>query len=343
MKITVQKYSVVSISLLCALFVIYSLSRVFSGDWILPQAFTVGPLSLHYYGITMALAVGAGWWLALRRASKYGFTSSQADILFQWLVVVGFVGARLYHVASSWQYYWQYPLDILKVWHGGLSIFGALIGGFLVVVIFVMKNKQRDSNAVSAVIPSESSSRGVSITKAVDSSTPKASPGMTMRGEGNVQNFAFNILHLLDWLIPSVVLGQVIGRFGNFFNYEAFGYPTDLPWKMFVPMQFRPVELVQYAFFHPLFLYEAVGNVLILVALIGYAKGKQWPAGRLFFLYLFLYNTLRFALEFLRVDSTFLWSFIRLNTLASAVLCLVGIAGIVLQSAYANKSNNYAK
>lgn len=315
MKITVQKYSVVSISLLCALFVIYSLSRVFSGDWILPQAFTVGPLSLHYYGITMALAVGAGWWLALRRAPRYGFTSSQADILFQWLVVCGFVGARLYHVASSWQYYWQYPLDILKVWHGGLSIFGALIGGFLVVVIFSYRK--------SILVGSSGHT------------TP--SPSYLRRGTGE------RALNLLDWLIPSVVLGQVIGRFGNFFNYEAFGYPTDLPWKMFVPMQFRPVELVQYAFFHPLFLYEAVGNVLILVALIGYAKGKQWPAGRLFFLYLFLYNTLRFALEFLRVDSTFLWGFIRLNTLASAVLCLVGIAGIVLQSAYANKSNNYAK
>ncbi len=341
MKIAAQKKIVVSISLLCVLFVVFSLFRVFSGEWMLPQMFTVGPLSIRYYGITMALAVGAGWWLALRRAPHYGFTGSQADILFQWLVVAGFVGARLYHVASSWQYYWQYPLDILKVWHGGLSIFGALIGGFLVVVIFVIKNKQIDFNEASAVIPSESSSRGISITKAVDSSTPKATLGMTMLGEGNVQNSAFNILHLLDWLIPSVVLGQIIGRLGNFFNYEAFGYPTTMPWKMFVPVQFRPEELVQYTFFHPLFLYEALGNVLILAVLLGCGRGKKWPVGQLFFLYLFLYNTLRFALEFLRVDSTFLWGFIRLNTLSSAVLCLMGIAGLVLQFTYARKSDSY--
>ena len=151
MKISIHKKIVVSILLLCALFVVFSLSRVFSGEWVLPQIFNVGPVSIRYYGITMALAVGAGWWLALRRASRYGFTNEQADVLFQWLVVAGFVGARLYHAASSWQYYWQHPLDILKVWHGGLSIFGALIGGFLILVIYA-KRKIKQGVAEDALL-----------------------------------------------------------------------------------------------------------------------------------------------------------------------------------------------
>jgi prolipoprotein diacylglyceryl transferase len=100
------------------------------------------------------------------------------------------------------------------------------------------------------------------------------------------------ILVLLDWLAPSVLLGQIIGRFGNLFNYEAFGYPAGLPWKMFVPEQFRPQELMSYQFFHPLFLYEALGNAIILFTLL--KLGKKLPSGRLFICYLLLYNMLKF-------------------------------------------------
>lgn len=255
---------------------VFALVKVFSGSWQLGQVFTLGPVSLRYYGLAMATAVGAGWWLAGRRASSYGLTPEQVDSVSLWLVVGGFVGARLYHVASSWQYYVQYPLDAMKVWHGGLSIFGALIGGFMVLVLFAKRLK-----------------------------TP--------------------LFRLLDWLAPSVVLGQIIGRFGNFFNYEAFGYPTNVPWKMFVPEIFRPAELMSAAYFHPLFLYEALGNCLVLYIVLKYSK--KAPAGGLFFGYLFLYNILRFALEHLRVDSTFLWGDVRLNAIVSALLCLVGAAG----------------
>ena len=293
----------------------FGLYYVFSGSVVLPQSFSLGPLTVRYYGITMALAVGAGWWLALKRAVRFGVTTAQADSLLQWLVLGGFIGARLYHVASSWQYYWQHPVDIFKVWQGGLSIFGALLGGFVIVVIFVFK--------------------GNLLVGSSDHTTPK--PSYLRRGTGE------RALHLLDWLIPSVVLGQIIGRFGNFFNYEAFGYPTRLPWKMFVPIQFRPEQLVQSAFFHPLFLYEALGSLLILCVLLLLSKRKNLAAGNLFFLYLFLYNALRFVIEFGRVDSTFLWGIIRLNNLTSAVLCMVGLAGLVLGSLVVGKSTFFSK
>lgn len=293
----------------------FGLYYVFSGSVVLPQSFSLGPLTVRYYGITMALAVGAGWWLALKRAVRFGVTTAQADSLLQWLVLGGFIGARLYHVASSWQYYWQYPVDIFKVWQGGLSIFGALLGGFVIVVIFVFK--------------------GNLLVGSSDHATPN--PSYLRRGRGE------RALHLLDWLIPSVVLGQIIGRFGNFFNYEAFGYPTRLPWKMFVPIQFRPEQLVQSAFFHPLFLYEALGSLLILCVLLLLSKRKNLAAGNLFFLYLFLYNALRFVIEFGRVDSTFLWGIIRLNSLTSAVLCMVGLAGLVLGSLAVGKSTFFSK
>jgi phosphatidylglycerol:prolipoprotein diacylglycerol transferase len=271
---------------------VFWLAKVFSGKWVLLQSFFVGPLQIRFYGITMALAVGAGWWLATKRAPAYGIAYEQVDRILLLLIAGGFIGARLYHVVSSWQYYVAHPLDALKVWHGGLSIFGALFGGLIVLLFVVYRRKSFSS--------------------------PK-------------------LLFVLDWLAPSVLLGQIIGRFGNLFNYEAYGYPTNLPWKMFVPAPFRFEAFASAQYFHPLFLYEALGNVLILFVLL---KAVQLlKRGSLFFVYVFLYTMLRFGLEHLRVDSTFLTPTLRLNVVVSGVLCLLSLCGL-LYAVKASKTAN---
>jgi len=257
---------------------IFFLSQVFSGRLILPQTFSLGPLTIHYYGLVMSLAVALGFYLALQRTALYGISKFWAENVLFWTVIGGFVGARIYHVFSSFGYYLNNPVDIFKVWNGGLSIYGALLGGLLVIWLFADK----------------------------------------------ILHLKSSILNLLDWLTPSLIVGQIIGRFGNLFNYEAYGYPTNLPWKMFVPLQFRPENLVAAQFFHPLFLYEVLGNLAILFFLIwGQKKYSNSVAGGLFFSYLLLYNSLRFCLEFLRIDSTFVGGF-RLNAIVS--LSFVGLA-----------------
>lgn len=260
---------------------IYFLTRVFSGALILPQTISLGPLTVHYYGLIMALALGAGFYLAIKRSEVFGLTTKQAEDLLFWVIAGGFVGARAYHIFSSFGYYLQNPLDALKVWQGGLSIFGALAGGFFVVLFFK-----------------------------------------------KISNFKFQILNLLDWLTPSILIGQIIGRFGNLFNYEAFGYPTNLPWKMFVPPIFRPENLAGYSYFHPLFLYEALGNLIILSVILKLGFKNRFAKGFLFFSYLLLYNSMRFLLELLRADSTF-FGFIRLNSITSLILFLTGVCGII--------------
>jgi phosphatidylglycerol:prolipoprotein diacylglycerol transferase len=257
----------------------YFLRLVFSGFLILPQSFPLGPLTIHYYGIIMAIAVAAGFYFAVRRAKNYNIGESQAEDILFWTIIGGFIGARLYHVLSSAGYYYQYPIDIFKVWNGGLSIYGAVLGGIISLVIC--------KKAVSCQLSSVS---------------------------------------LLDWLAPCVLLGQIIGRFGNLFNYEAFGYPTGLPWKMFVPSNFRPQIYQNFNFFHPFFLYEILGNFLILLLLQKVFKFRR--PGSLFFFYVLLYNALRFCLEFLRIDSTFIYGF-RLNALMSLILCAAALAGLL--------------
>lgn len=297
--------------------VFFFLKKAFSGEIILQQNFSLGFITIRYYGVTMALAVFTGWVFAISRAKKLGIGRAELENLLTWLVVGGFLGARLYHVFSSISFYAQNPLEIFQVWHGGLSIFGALIGGFLVLLW----------------------KSGVILNLRVRHSSTKAGfqnlKIKLFRQELNTTVYKSDkikyLYSILDCLTPSVVLGQIIGRFGNLFNYEAFGYPTNLPWKMFVPENFRLDGLVAYKYFHPLFLYEAIGNFIILFFLLGLEKNRQSTSktGIVFASYIFLYNLLRFFIEALRVDSAFIGGF-RLNMVVSASLCL--ISGLWLSS-----------
>lgn len=118
-----------------------------------------------------------------------------------------------------------------------------------------------------------------------------------------------NFWRWADILSPSLVLGQAIGRWGNFFNQEAFGYPTDLPWKIFIDPAHRPPGYEEFSYFHPTFLYESILNfVLFLVLLYLHRlsqRGKTLRDGTIFIIYGISYAVYRTAIEFLRVDSVF--------------------------------------
>ncbi|MAF42186.1 MAG: prolipoprotein diacylglyceryl transferase [Cyanobium sp. ARS6] len=112
---------------------------------------------------------------------------------------------------------------------------------------------------------------------------------------------------LLDVLVPSVVLGQAIGRWGNFFNSEAFGVPTNLPWKLFIPEGNRPGVFKTAEFFHPTFLYESLWNIAIFVLLmtlfrLGRQRKISLPSGALSCIYLLSYSLGRIWIEALRID-----------------------------------------
>ncbi|MFH0905685.1 MAG: prolipoprotein diacylglyceryl transferase [bacterium] len=128
---------------------------------------------------------------------------------------------------------------------------------------------------------------------------------------------------LCDVFAPAAMLGQVIGRFGNFFNQEAFGGPTNLPWKMFVAPEFRPPQFASFNYFHPTFLYEALGGALILIGLLK-LFAKPLPAGSIVAWYLILYSSLRFLIEFFRVDSD-VWGWLTVAQWGSLAIIVVGV------------------
>ena len=242
-------------------------------------AFELGPLQIRWYGILMATAILAGFWLAHRRAIAEGLPADQIIRAGQWGVVAGLVGARLYEVVFNWDYYGQFPSKIVAVWEGGLAMHGGLIVGPIVGALLAWR-------------------------------------------------WRLPVLRALDVIAPSMVLGQAIGRWGNFFNEEAFGRPTDLPWKLYISPPHRPLEFRQADFFHPTFLYESLWNLVVFAALVWVVGPRmgRYP-GAVFFSYIGLYSVGRFAIEGLRLDSFWMGPF-RVPQLASLAGVLVAGAGL---------------
>lgn len=267
------------LGLLLIVFAGFWLYKVFRGQIVLAQFFQFGFVKIHFYGVTLALAVLSAWAVTVKRATEYSIALQVAESVVFWVIIGGFIGARLWHVLTAWEFYAANPVQVFMIWNGGLAIYGAILGGLLVLLLSAKYYQAEQS-----------------------------------------------IYDLLDWLVPGVVLGQAIGRLGNLFNYELFGYPTNLAWKMFVPENFRPETYQLVNFFHPLFLYEFLACVAIFLFLKKISSwqknGKKLPAGTLFFSYLLLYNVVRFLIELLRVETT-IWSGIRLNLAISLMLVLV--------------------
>ena len=143
---------------------------------------------------------------------------------------------------------------------------------------------------------------------------------------------------LADLVVPSLILGQAIGRWGNFFNSEAFGRPTDLPWKLYIPPQQRPLEFINYDYFHPTFLYESLWNLMVFAILMTlfFRDLKRKPhlkVGTLALVYMVAYSLGRFWIEGLRTDSLMIGPLrmAQIVSLGEITLGLLGLAWLYLR------------
>lgn len=235
--------------------------------------------------------------VTVKLASNYKINKDTIFDLAFWLVLNGLIGARIYDCFLEYQYYLDHPLDIFKIWQGGLAIHGALLAG-IITIYFFAKNKK------------------------------------------------LNFLKLTALITPGLALGQAIGRWGNYFNQELFGLPTNLPWGIPIAIYNRPTNFITAQYFHPTFLYESLGNLIIFVILISIhwliiknlneqkklGPNNQPASSRPYLLtilcYLFLYSTLRFFLEFLRIDfapTIFGWRWPQLVSLITGLASFITI------------------
>lgn len=113
-----------------------------------------------------------------------------------------------------------------------------------------------------------------------------------------------------DIIIPGLLLGQAIGRWGNYFNQEAFGGPTSLPWGIYIDPANRPYDYASYEYFHPTFFYESIANFILFALLMvmhRFYKNKpdKIPYGMILSMYLGIYAVYRTFIESYRIDSTY--------------------------------------
>ncbi len=142
-----------------------------------------------------------------------------------------------------------------------------------------------------------------------------------------------SIWQLADLVVPSLALGQAIGRWGNFFNSEAFGRPTDLPWKLYIPLASRPIDYANFEYFHPTFLYESLWNLLVFSLLLfiffrSLKSNSPIKIGTLTLFYLITYSIGRFFVEGLRTDSLMAGQ-LRTAQIVSLILIGLGTLGLV--------------
>lgn len=127
--------------------------------------------------------------------------------------------------------------------------------------------------------------------------------------------------------VPGLALGQAIGRWGNYFNQELFGKPTDLPWGIPIDIIKRPHMYISSEFFHPTFIYESIGNLAIFAILIFLLLRLWKKRGRNYDLivaaYLVLYSILRFSMEFIRIDKTPYFIGLRWPQIASIAIIII--------------------
>jgi phosphatidylglycerol---prolipoprotein diacylglyceryl transferase len=243
----------------------------------------IGNLPIRWYGLLIASAVLIGASLSTYLAKRRGINPDLLNDLAIWLVVAAIPFARLYYVAFQWESYASRPAEILAIWHGGIAIHGAILGGILATLIFAKLNK-------------------------------------------------ISFWVLADLVAPSAILGQAIGRWGNFFNSEAFGRPTDLPWKLYIPPAQRPSDYAQFEYFHPTFLYESLWNLgvfaILLTLFFRGLKSGRLKNGTLFLTYLLAYSLGRVWIEGFRMDSLMLGP-LRIAQIVSLVGVVLGGAGLV--------------
>ncbi|MBF2022358.1 MAG: prolipoprotein diacylglyceryl transferase [Hydrococcus sp. C42_A2020_068] len=142
-----------------------------------------------------------------------------------------------------------------------------------------------------------------------------------------------SVWQLLDIVVPALALGQAIGRWGNFFNSEAFGKPTHLPWKLYIPPSNRPPQYLDYEYFHPTFLYESIWNLLVFLLLMyiflwGLKHRERLKVGTIALVYFVAYSIGRFWIEGLRIDSL-MFGPLKMAQMVSLTLILLSSIALV--------------
>ncbi len=258
-----------------------------------PKQFFIGNFSIAFYGITFAIGILLGLIVASKVAKEYGQEDGNFWDFAIFVIIGGLIGARIYYVIFSWEYYKDNFWSVFNLRQGGIAIYGGVIGAFLTAFIF---------------------------------SKVKKINGFTMA----------------DAAMPGLILGQAIGRWGNFFNREVFGQYTNNIFAMRLPIEaVRPRDISadlashiaegeNFIQVHPTFLYECVCNLAVFALLLIFRKKRSFN-GEMCLWYFAGYGIVRFIIEGIRTDQLYLiGTHIPVSQVVAITLICVAIVGEVV-------------
>ena len=257
-------------------------------DHLSRTAFTVFGQDIYWYGIFIGLGVILGVLLALHEAKRTGQNPDTYLDFIIYAMIIAIIGARLYYVIFSWDFYSQHPEKIFAIREGGLAIYGGIIGGVLTAIVYSHLKKK-------------------------------------------------SFWVMADTMAPSLILGQMLGRWGNFFNKEAFGGFTDNLFAMryqhsqvhasdVTPDNLQhlvTVNGVDYIQVHPTFLYESMWSLCVFIILLILQRKKKFD-GQVCATYFFGYALGRVWIEGLRTDQLCIGN-VPVSQALSAVLIIASV------------------
>ncbi len=259
----------------------------------IPDGFYIGTFKIYFYALVILTGALLAAWLASVRAKKRGLDTDLIWDMLPWLLIAGIVGARIWHILTP-------PASMVEQ--------GITTHYYLTHPLDMLKIRNGGLGIPGAVI-------GGALALYIYSRRHKIS---------------FPVF--VDLIAPGLALAQAVGRWGNFFNQEVYGAPTDLPWKLFIDTAHRLPEYTDVAYYHPLFFYEFLYNLLNMGILLWIGKrfANRLKDGDIFLTYLIIYPIGRFFLEFLRLDPSPVAG-INVNQTTMAAIALCAVIALILR------------
>lgn len=242
------------------------------------NSFKIFNFSIHFYSLCILLGIIVAYIIIRLEAHNQRLDKDYIFNTVFYGLVIGILGARIHYVLFNLDYYLTYPLEIIKIWHGGLAIHGGIIAAAIFVYFYSTKR------------------------------------------------YKTSFLRTTDVLLPGVIIAQAIGRWGNFFNQEAYGIEVskELLQKLFIPGFVIKGMNIGGTYYLPTFYFESILCIIGFLIIILIRTRLNNRVGYVTAFYLVWYGLLRFVIEIFRTDSLKLFN-IKIACIISVIFILLGI------------------